>query len=83
MVKHFISRYTTTVLSRVARWFVFKPKHPKFRIENDDTFNGNLHYFNAICNNILRPFGNVVVIWYIFPCFGILCQEKSGNPGSV
>jgi hypothetical protein len=27
------------------------------------------------------PFGNVVVIWYIFPRFGILCQDKSGNPG--
>jgi hypothetical protein len=24
-----------------------------------------------------------VVIWYIFPCFGILCQEKSGNPAKV
>jgi hypothetical protein len=23
-----------------------------------------------------------VVIWYIFPRFGILDQEKSGNPGS-
>jgi hypothetical protein len=22
-----------------------------------------------------------VVIWYIFPRFGIVCQEKSGNPG--
>jgi hypothetical protein len=22
-----------------------------------------------------------VVIWYIFPRFGILYQEKSGNPG--
>jgi hypothetical protein len=22
-----------------------------------------------------------VVIWYIFPHFGILHQEKSGNPG--
>jgi hypothetical protein len=29
---------------------------------------------------IIWPFGNVVVIWYIFPRFGILCQEKSGNP---
>jgi hypothetical protein len=29
---------------------------------------------------ILWPLGNVVVIWYIFPCLGILCQEKSGNP---
>jgi hypothetical protein len=35
-------------------------------------------YFMAIwC--ILWPFGNVVVIWYIFPLFGILHQEKSGN----
>jgi hypothetical protein len=33
--------------------------------------------------NILRPFGNVVVIWYMFPHFGILCQEKSGNPGQT
>jgi hypothetical protein len=30
---------------------------------------------------ILRPFGNLVVIRYIFPRFGILHQEKSGNPG--
>jgi hypothetical protein len=33
----------------------------------------------GIC--ILWPFGNVVVIWYIFLRFGILCKEKSGNPG--
>jgi hypothetical protein len=36
-------------------------------------------YFMVIWN-ILSPFGNVMVIWYIFPCFGALCQEKSGNP---
>jgi hypothetical protein len=30
--------------------------------------------------NILWTFGNVVVIWYIFSRFGILCQDKSGNP---
>jgi hypothetical protein len=29
---------------------------------------------------MLWPLGNVVVIWYIFPRFGLLCQEKSGNP---
>jgi hypothetical protein len=29
---------------------------------------------------ITWPFGIVVVIWYIFRSFGILCQEKSGNP---
>jgi hypothetical protein len=27
------------------------------------------------------PFGNLVERWYIFPRFGILCLEKSGNPG--
>jgi hypothetical protein len=38
--------------------------------------------------NILWRFGifynhwvNFVFIWYIFSGFGIMCQEKSGNPG--
>jgi hypothetical protein len=31
---------------------------------------------------ILWPFGNFLAIWYVFPRFGTLCQEKSGNPGS-
>jgi hypothetical protein len=39
--------------------------------------------------NILRPFSTfyghwviyIVAIWYICPRFGILCQDKSGNPG--
>jgi hypothetical protein len=30
---------------------------------------------------ILWPFGNLLAIWYIFPCFGILFQEKSGSTG--
>jgi hypothetical protein len=48
-------------------------------MENAGIFYGNLQYFTVIwC--ILWPFGNFVVIWYIFPRFGILCQEKSGNP---
>jgi hypothetical protein len=38
-----------------------------------------LEYFTAIWY-ILCPLGNVVVIWNIFPRFGILCHEKSGNP---
>jgi hypothetical protein len=29
---------------------------------------------------ILWTLGNLVAIRYIFPRFGILCQEKSGNP---
>jgi hypothetical protein len=28
----------------------------------------------------LTLFGKVLVSWYIFPRFGTLCQEKSGNP---
>jgi hypothetical protein len=52
-----------------------------------------LVYFMVI-SNILWPFrifcgrlynlwsiGNVVIIWKIFHRLGILCQEKSGNPG--
>jgi hypothetical protein len=30
---------------------------------------------------ILRQLSNLMAIWYIFPLFGTLCQEKSGNPG--
>jgi hypothetical protein len=48
-------------------------------MENAGIFYGHLEYFTVICN-ISWPFGNTVVIWYIFPHFGILCQEKSGNP---
>jgi hypothetical protein len=43
-------------------------------------------YFMAIWN-ILRTLGvfydplvHFVFIWYIFSGFGIMCQEKSGNP---
>jgi hypothetical protein len=39
---------------------------------------GHLEYSTSIWY-ILLPFGNLAAIWYIFPCFGILCQEKSGN----
>jgi hypothetical protein len=45
-----------------------------------------LIYFMAIWS-ILQPFGifydhlvQFVFIWYIFPGFGIMSQEKSGNP---
>jgi hypothetical protein len=48
-------------------------------MENAGIFYGPLKYSTLIWY-ILWPFGNVVVIWYIFPRFGKLCQEKSGNP---
>jgi hypothetical protein len=51
-------------------------------MENDGIFYGHLEYFTVIWY-ILWPFGNVVLIWYIFPHFGILCQEKSGNPAYI
>jgi hypothetical protein len=49
-------------------------------MENIGIFYGRLEYFTALwCT--LWLFGNVLVILYIIPVFGILCQEKSGNPG--
>jgi hypothetical protein len=47
-------------------------------------FYGQLEYITAIWY-ILLSFGNLVIIWYIFHRFGVLCQEKSGNPdrGSI
>jgi hypothetical protein len=32
---------------------------------------------------VLWSFGILVAIWYLFPPFGILYQDKSGNPGVV
>jgi hypothetical protein len=48
-------------------------------MENDGIFYDHLEYFTVIWY-ILWQFGNVVIILYIFPRFGIFCQEKSGNP---
>jgi hypothetical protein len=72
-----------------ARWFVFKPKHPNLGKVWRALELKMLIHFMVICI-ILKPFGifyghyvcNVVVFWYIFPRFGVLCQEKSGNPGA-
>jgi hypothetical protein len=41
--------------------------------------NGKLESITAIWY-ILWSFGNLVPLWYIFPRFGKVCQEKSGNP---
>jgi hypothetical protein len=51
-----------------------------------ECFFGHLEHFTAIWY-ILWPIGNLVVIWYIFPRFGILCLFSSpvstiyGNDG--
>jgi hypothetical protein len=49
-------------------------------MEKVSIFFGRLEYFTSIWY-ILWSFGNFVTIRYIFPDFGILCREKSGNPG--
>jgi hypothetical protein len=41
------------------------------------SFYGHLVYFTALYGRLVY----FVVIWYIFPRFGRLYQEKSGNPG--
>jgi hypothetical protein len=51
-------------------------------MENFGIFFVHLEHFTAIWY-ILWSFGNVVIIWYGFHHFGVLCQEKSGNPGLV
>jgi hypothetical protein len=48
-------------------------------MENAGIFFGHLEHFTVIWY-ISWPIGNVPVLWYIFQRFGILCQEKSGNP---
>jgi hypothetical protein len=85
--------------SRVARWYIFKPKIPSWVILEglamEDVgniiwpfglFYDHMVYFMAIwC--ILWLFDTFMSTWYIFVSlvyfsrFGMLCQEKSGNPG--
>jgi hypothetical protein len=48
-------------------------------MENVDIFYGHLEYFTDIWG-ILGPFGIFCVHLVHFSGFGILCQEKSGNP---
>jgi hypothetical protein len=57
-------------------------------MENVGIFYVHFVYFTAL-ENILWPFGifcghlvYFVVIWCIFPRFGILYKEKSGNPAA-
>jgi hypothetical protein len=51
-------------------------------IENVRIYNGHLEYVTFIWYISWR-FGIFVVICYIYlSCFGMVCQEKSGNPGA-
>jgi hypothetical protein len=50
----------------------------RLKIGKVGTFCGHLEYIMAICYNSLA-FGNLAAN-NIFSLFGILCQEKYGNP---
>jgi hypothetical protein len=50
-------------------------------LKNVDIFYGHLGYFTDIWN-ILLPFGTFCVHLVHFSGFGIMYQEKSGNPAS-
>jgi hypothetical protein len=50
-------------------------------MENFGIFYGHLEYLTATLYIVWRFFKSVV-IWYIFTRFGILDQEKSGNPAA-
>jgi hypothetical protein len=43
-------------------------------------FGFTLHIF---CKFYGHYMGNLVAIWCIFPRFGTLCPEKSGNPAPI
>jgi hypothetical protein len=49
------------------------------KLENVDIFYGHLEYFTDIWY-IFCSFGTFLFIWNIFTGFGIMYQEKSGNP---
>jgi hypothetical protein len=60
--------------------YIFKPKIPIW-VRFGGSCNGRFWY--NLCPfglHILRQFGIFLVIWYIFPCLGMLPQEKSDNP---
>jgi hypothetical protein len=71
--------------SGVARWFLFRPKIPIWvnlggpRLEIVEIFQGHLEYFTDIWD-ISWPSGTFCVHLVLFPGFGIMYQEQSGNP---
>jgi hypothetical protein len=76
-VFHFIFFRSEHHRCRVVRWYIFIPKIPiwafleSLEVDNFGTFYSLLVFFPAIWY-ISWPFGNFVVIWCIFPSFGIL-----------
>jgi hypothetical protein len=73
--------------TRVARWYIFKPKIPIW-VNFGVPWNGKGWYmlwpFGIYLGHLVYfwSFGSLVANLFIFHRFGKLCQEKSGNPAS-
>jgi hypothetical protein len=72
----------------VARWDIFKTKNPNMR-KFWRAFQSKTLVFFIVIGIISQPFGifcghliYFTVVWYIFPRFGMLHLQKSGNPGA-
>jgi hypothetical protein len=79
---------TNWLTTRVARWFVFKPKI-QIWVNFGESCNGSCWYilwtlgpFYGLCY-ILCTFGIVHGTLVYFSRFGILYEEKSGNPAHI
>jgi hypothetical protein len=76
------------VSSSVARWYIFKPKSPIW-VNFEGLSMEDVCIFMTIWSVLLPKVTfyvhlvHFVVIWYIFPRFGLLYREKSGNPGVI
>jgi hypothetical protein len=80
LVRYICMYHESSLVSyKVARWYICIPKIP-IQAYFEGPWNGvgifydHLDYFTA-------PRVYFVAIWYIFPHFGMLYREKSGNPG--
>jgi hypothetical protein len=67
---------------RVARWYIFKLK-TLIWVSIGGSCNGRCWYLMTLRRPffiLYDPLVYIVVIWYICSRFGMLHQEKSGNP---
>jgi hypothetical protein len=78
----------SVVGSRVARSYVYFQTKKSNLGKFWRTLEWKMLVYLRVIWNILPPFGKflrllgkAVIIWYIFPRFGILFREKSSNPG--
>jgi hypothetical protein len=66
-------------LTSVARWYIFKPKIPIW-VNFGGPCVGRCWYILLTFGQFSRHLVYFMAIWYSFPLFGTLYQEKSGNP---